>query len=115
MPRYNTDSVAPAAGVHASVEDLAKWLRLQLGDGRIRGQADLQSAQLPGRCGRRRPRSGLAGDPGTPSPTHLRAYALGWFVSDYHGRLRVEHDGSIDGMFSKVVLLPELEGRRGRA
>ncbi|HEX4592386.1 MAG TPA: DUF3471 domain-containing protein, partial [Gemmataceae bacterium] len=42
-------------------------------------------------------------------PAHLRAYALGWFVGDFHGRLRVEHDGSIDGMFSKVVLLPELK------
>src|SRR5207247_9644815 len=50
----------------------------------------------------------LAGDLGKPSPAHLRAYALGWFVGDYHGRLRVEHDGSIDGMFSKVVLIPEL-------
>ncbi|HEX4592583.1 MAG TPA: serine hydrolase domain-containing protein, partial [Gemmataceae bacterium] len=38
VPRYNADSVAPAAGVHASVDDLAKWLRLQLGMGEFEGK-----------------------------------------------------------------------------
>ncbi len=108
VPRYHADNVAPAAGVHASVDDMAKWLRLQLGMGEFEGKRIYSAAQgramwtpqtmLP-----------LAADPAKRSLAHLKAYALGWFVGDYNGRLRVEHDGSIDGMYSKVVLLPELK------
>ena len=38
MPRYNGDSVAPAAGVHANVADLAQWMRLLLGLGEFEGE-----------------------------------------------------------------------------
>ena len=108
VPRYNTDNVAPAAGIHASVNDLANWMRLQLGMGEFEGKRIYSAAQ--GRAmWTPQTMMALAGDPAKPSPAHLKAYALGWFVSDYNGRLRVEHDGSIDGMYSKVVLLPELK------
>jgi CubicO group peptidase (beta-lactamase class C family) len=108
VPRYDADNIAPAAGVHASVDDLAKWLRLQIGLGQFEGKRIYSAAQAKAMWS---PQTmlPLAGDPGMPGATHLKAYALGWFVSDYHGRLRVEHDGSIDGMFSKIVLLPELK------
>src|SRR5438105_12509057 len=32
----------------------------------------------------------LLADPGTPAPAHLRAYALGWFISDYLQWARTE-------------------------
>jgi CubicO group peptidase (beta-lactamase class C family) len=108
VPRYNTDNVAPAAGVNASADDLSKWLRLQLGMGEFEGKR-IYSAASARMMWTPQTALPLASDPGTLSPAHLKAYALGWFVSDYHGRLRVEHDGSIDGMLSKVILLPELK------
>ena len=39
--------------------------------------------------------------------THFTAYALGWFVKDYHGVKVIQHTGGILGMVSKVVLVPE--------
>ena len=39
--------------------------------------------------------------------THFYAYALGWFVKDYHGVKVVQHTGGILGMVSKVVMVPE--------
>jgi CubicO group peptidase (beta-lactamase class C family) len=106
VPRYNSDNIGPAAAVHAGAREMAQWLRLQLGRGQFEGKRVYSEAaaramwspqtMLP-----------LVGDLSKPSPTHLRAYALGWFVSDYHGKLRAEHDGSIDGYFSKVILIPE--------
>lgn len=39
--------------------------------------------------------------------SHLRGYALGWFVSDYRGRYRVEHTGGYSGMVSAVTLIPD--------
>jgi Domain of unknown function (DUF3471)/Beta-lactamase len=108
VPRYESDSVAPAAGIHTSVEDLAKWLRLHVGLGefagtRIYGTSQARAMWSP------QTMLPLVGDLTKPSPAHLRAYALGWFVGDYNGRLRVEHEGSIDGMYSKIALLPELK------
>jgi hypothetical protein len=32
---------------------------------------------------------------------------MGWSLSDYRGRLVVEHGGAYDGMYSQVVLVPE--------
>jgi CubicO group peptidase (beta-lactamase class C family) len=106
LPRYNTDNVGPAASVHAGAADMARWLRLQLNLGEFEGkkvytQSATRAMWSP------QTMFPLAGGLTGPAPTHLRAYALGWFVGDFHGKLRVEHDGSIDGMFSKVILIPE--------
>jgi CubicO group peptidase (beta-lactamase class C family) len=108
VPRYNSDNVGPAAAIHASAADMARWLRLQLGLGRFEGNRIYSEAAARAMWS---PLTTfpLDGDPAKPSPTHLRAYALGWFVSDFHGKLRAEHDGSIDGYFSKVILIPELK------
>ncbi|HEX4592030.1 MAG TPA: serine hydrolase [Gemmataceae bacterium] len=108
VPRYNADNIAPAAGVHASVDDLAKWVRLQLGMGEFEGKR-IYSSGAARQMWTPQTALPLTSEPSRQSPAHLKAYALGWFVSDYHGHLRIEHDGSIDGMFSKVVLLPELK------
>jgi CubicO group peptidase (beta-lactamase class C family) len=108
VPHYNTDSVAPAAGIHANVADLAQWLRLQLGMGEFEGKRIFSATQARAMWSPQTMMP-LASDPGKPAASHLKAYALGWFVSDYNGRLRVEHDGSIDGMYSKIILLPELK------
>lgn len=108
LPRYNTDNIAPAAGIQASADDMSRWLCLQLGMGQYEGKRIYSPTQARTMWS---PQFalGLVGDPSRESPAHIRTYAMGWFVSDYHGRLRVEHDGSIDGMFSKVILLPELK------
>lgn len=39
--------------------------------------------------------------------THFRGYGLGWGLMDYHGRLVASHGGAADGMYSRVVLVPE--------
>jgi len=39
--------------------------------------------------------------------THFRAYGLGWSLAAYKGRKLVDHGGGYDGMFSRVLLIPE--------
>ncbi|WP_426359176.1 serine hydrolase [Pseudocolwellia sp. HL-MZ19] len=39
--------------------------------------------------------------------THFSAYGLGWFLKDFHGMKLVHHSGGIQGMLSKVLLIPE--------
>lgn len=48
-----------------------------------------------------------ASGPSRPSSTHFRGYGLGWSLSDYQRRMVASHGGGCDGMFSRVVLVPE--------
>ena len=41
--------------------------------------------------------------------THFKAYGLGWRLADVHGFKEVSHTGTLAGMKSYVVLIPELE------
>lgn len=104
---FNWDAMGAAGAIVSSVHDMTSWIRLHL-DGGMRGDQTFFSADtqhemwspqmlIPiSRADRER----------TPS-THFRAYGLGWFMNDYHGRLVVGHGGGYDGMFSRVMLVPE--------
>jgi hypothetical protein len=86
---------------------MAEWVRLQLGYGRLHGRTLVDSAIIEET---RSPqtvirRQGL-GARLNPA-THFEAYGMGWFLSDYRGRLVVQHGGNIDGMSAYVALLPE--------
>jgi CubicO group peptidase (beta-lactamase class C family) len=105
---YRADAHVGAAGsICASVSDLALWLRLQLNQGSLHGKqivnpaiiAETHTAQTPIRLTEIEKRL-------FPS-RHFAAYGLGWFLSDLHGRLVVQHTGGVDGMLSSTVLLPE--------
>lgn len=83
------DPQAPAGGVSSTARDLARWLRLQLGEGTLDGRevvkADaLEQTHLP---------QILSGkNPATGGPNF---YGLGWVVSyDARGRLNLSHAGA---------------------
>ena len=105
----NFDNVGGAGSIVSSVHDMAQWLRLQLGEGVHDGRRllsdsvirEMRTAQTAIRTG--------SDDERIFPDTHLRAYGLGWFLEDYRGRLMVRHSGSLDGMRTHVVLLPEEE------
>jgi len=105
---YRDDAGFGAAGsICASVTDMAKWLRFQLGDGSLDGRPILDSAILeethtPHTIIRMLPEEKRL------FPTrHFSAYGLGWFMSDHNGRLVIRHTGGLDGMLSSTVMMPE--------
>jgi beta-lactamase class C len=102
-PKPTYYRVAPAAGVNASISDMAQWLIAQTGH-----RPDVLPAPLlatlqapiiatPGemRRGWRRERLQSA------------SYALGWRVFDYAGRQVVFHAGAVQGYRGLVALVPE--------
>lgn len=103
----NIDNIAPAGSINSNVQDMAQWVRLNLGDGtfqkqRILSANSIKEMQTPQTIVR------LEGPRGALYPeAHFLAYGLGWFLSDYRGRKLVEHGGAIDGMRAEVALMPE--------
>ena len=100
------NSVA-AGGIVSSVNDMSRWLRLQLRRGELDGEAlfsreaadEMWTPHISIKVDDRSRKE-------TPS-THYRSYGLGWSLMDFHGHQIVQHGGGFDGMFSRVALVPE--------
>jgi CubicO group peptidase (beta-lactamase class C family) len=96
------DAQAPAGGASSTLNDLVKWLRLQLNEGKIDGQQLIAAAALA--------------DTHTPqmvtsfSPEQGRvgSYGLGWNVSvERGGKTFYKHSGGFSlGMRTEVAMLP---------
>ncbi|MBL1105008.1 serine hydrolase [Streptomyces sp. 5-8] len=99
----NADSQAPAGGASSNVDDLTKWMRLQLDNGAFGGRQLIDPAALDQT---RIPHS-VAMDPLAPAG-EPGFYGLGWNVGyDERGRLRLNHSGAFDlGAATEVTLLP---------
>jgi CubicO group peptidase (beta-lactamase class C family) len=96
------DTEAPAGGVSSSVNDLAKWMRLELANGKFQGKTIVDEKAL---IEARRPHMLSGYNPFTSMPTF---YGLGWNVGyDDHGYLHLNHSGAFDlGAATYVHLLP---------
>lgn len=103
-PKPTYYRVAPAAGVNASITDMAKWLLAHNGHRRdVLPSSILATLHAPlidtpaetGASAWRRQRLNAAG------------YALGWRVYDYAGHRLVFHGGAVQGYRGVAALLPE--------
>lgn len=104
IPNENYYHVPPAAGVNASINDMAVWLNAQLGH-----YPDVLSPELL-----RKIHTPLVNTPGEIRSSGWRheridkaAYALGWRVFSYRGRTMVFHAGHVRGYQGVVAFLPE--------
>jgi CubicO group peptidase (beta-lactamase class C family) len=106
--RYtNMDALPSAGAINSNVADMTKWLRFQLDSGRVNGKrlvskrsfSETHSAQTVMRIDS----TYHAFNPFT----HVRSYAIGWSVMDYHGVEMLSHAGNLSGMAAMVGMLPE--------
>ncbi|WP_037606965.1 serine hydrolase [Streptacidiphilus rugosus] len=100
----NADSQAPAGGASSTVDDLTRWMRLQLDNGSYGGRQLVDAAALDET---RVPHS-VAAPPRSPGGGEPQFYGLGWNVNyDQLGRLRLNHFGAFTlGAATTVTLLP---------
>jgi CubicO group peptidase (beta-lactamase class C family) len=103
----NFDNVGSAGAVNSCVEDMAQWVRMNLGNGMYRGSKILsedvvKEIQTPQTIIRLDSLDQVL----RPS-NHFAAYGFGWSLRDYLGRKLIQHDGALDGMRARVVLIPE--------
>jgi CubicO group peptidase (beta-lactamase class C family) len=107
IPYAAWENSGAAGGIISNVEDLSKWMILQMNSG-INGADTLFSpkAQVDMWTPHNNYKVSLASQKNIPSK-HFSGYGLGWGLSDYAGRKLVNHSGGYDGMYSRVTLIPE--------
>ncbi len=100
--KRDPDAQSPTGGVSSSVNDLAKWMRLQLANGKFDGKQIVDEKAL---AETHHPHMLTGFNPFTQLPTF---YGLGWNVSyDEQGRLRLNHSGAFGlGAATYVNLVP---------
>jgi hypothetical protein len=100
---FDDDAASPAGGVSSTARDVAKWMRLQLSNGKFDGKQIIDADALA--------RTHLPQSMSTPPPSPAgRAgfYGLGWNVGyDALGRLTLSHSGEfLAGAATTMSLLP---------
>lgn len=111
LPIYDSELVAAAGGIYASVNDLSKWMIMQLNNGKYGNELsnELFSEKQQNQMWRPHTNLGFTTKPNPRTKQHFVAYGLGWFIIDKQGKIVLSHTGGLPGMLSKTILVPELD------
>jgi len=104
---YDIGLGAAAGGIYASVNDLSKWMLLQMNEGQHNGKT-IFSKRNHSMMWSPHTNMGFRYKAPEPYKTHFMAYGLGWFISDVKGYMKFEHTGGLPGMLSQTTIIPEL-------
>jgi CubicO group peptidase (beta-lactamase class C family) len=104
-----SNEMAAAGGIHASVNDIVPWLQTQLARGvSPRGTRLWSEAQATEMW---TPQVITSAGPGPtadmPGRSVMAGYALGWFVQEYRDRRLIHHAGGLSGQITYTGLFPE--------
>jgi len=89
------DNAGGALGLNSCIKDVAQWLRLQLGKGKIDNKRIFSERQW---------------NEMTSNHMFLGSlnYGLGWFIRYWNGKKVLNHGGGMPGMISDVSFIPEI-------
>lgn len=106
---FDSDNTNPAGGINSNADDMAKWMLVQLAEGRL---ADGTALIKPATA--RQLTTLVTPIPIGEGPPELRAvranfngYGLGFGLRDYRGHKLITHTGGLPGYVSKVALVPD--------
>lgn len=104
IPYGNIDNLAPAGSISSSVNDMSKWVMMQLNNGKLDGKEIIPASAI---AQTRAPHSILGNGGHMFNKAHFALYGLGWFMEEYAGRKIVAHTGGVNGFVTSVCLVPE--------
>lgn len=107
IPRFRTDYGDAAGGIYSSVAELTKWVIMQMDNGKYGDGKQMFSEAMHKEMWS--PQTILPVNAPGAYNTHFAAYGLGWALNDAKGYKEVSHTGGIDGMVTKVDLIPEMK------
>ncbi|WP_290889105.1 serine hydrolase [Arenimonas sp.] len=118
VPPMTWSNNQAAGGIYSSVNDLAKWMRVQLDGGVIGSGADGTERRLFSADRHRamwevvtpiRVPSQPAVPALAPALPQFAGYGEGWSITEYRGHKLVSHTGGWPGMVSRLTLVPGLD------
>jgi CubicO group peptidase (beta-lactamase class C family) len=98
----DTCALGPAGELNSNAEDMSHYLLFHLNHGKYNGQqllSENNSSQM------QTPQMAMSGAPDYPELGE-NSYGMGFFISTYRGRKRIEHGGNLDGFSSIFTFLP---------
>ncbi len=103
IPFRNITTVGPAGAINSSANEMSRWVRIHLNNGKFGGRnligeatiADMHAPHMP------------TGAPPFIPEIGPEIYGMGWFTDTYRGHARVHHGGNIDGFSAFVAFLPQ--------
>ncbi|MFN8352905.1 MAG: serine hydrolase [Spirosomataceae bacterium] len=99
----NVDAIGPAGSIKSNALDMAKWLLLQLGKGKLDDEVIVSEKNLKEN---HTPQAVVVPAEVRYSELGFGAYAMGWNINMYRGHLRRQHNGSIEGYRSQMTVFP---------
>ncbi len=104
IPYAQLDGMAPAGGISSSINDMSKWVLVQLTDGKAGARQIIPSSAIKAT---REPQDIVGKVRHLNGETDYELYGLGWFLQDYAGHSLVMHDGGVSGYLSSVTMVPD--------
>lgn len=104
IPICAIDNLAPAGSIGSSVNDMSKWVLMQLNNGKVDDKPVIPASAL---AQTRLPHSILGNGGYLYNRGHFALYGLGWFLEEYSGRKIISHTGGVNGFVTSVTLVPE--------
>lgn len=98
----DTCALGPAGELNSNAEDMSHYLLFHLNKGKYNGKqllSENNSTQM------QTPQMTISGSPDYPELGE-NSYGMGFFISTYRGRKRIEHGGNLDGFSSIFTFLP---------
>ncbi len=95
QPLRRVNALAPAGAIVSTAQDMAQWIRFQLGRGVLNSRRLVsESVFRETWTSQIEIRDGLS-------------YGLGWYLSEWQGQPVIEHGGNVRGFAAQVAALPE--------
>jgi CubicO group peptidase (beta-lactamase class C family) len=104
IPFCDIDNLAPAGSISSSVNDMSKWIIMQLNDGKFDNKQVIPTAAIQEI---RKPHSIEEDEKPRFNEGHFSLYGLGLELCEYEGREIVSHTGGVNGFVTSVTMVPE--------
>ena len=108
LSNFKTTASGAAGGIFSSVSDICKWMNLHLNKGKHGEKLDKSLFSEESHNEMWRLHTIYQTNKSSRYNSHFAGYGLGWNLMDVKGNKLVYHTGSLPGVGSKIVMIPDI-------
>lgn len=108
IQRDRSVSANAAGGIYSNLEDLSKWVLMNLNKGRYGENLEKELVSIKNHREMQSPQTIIPVKNINSYNTQFFSYGLGWFISNVKSFKQVYHTGGLAGMVTQITLIPEI-------